>query len=305
MSRAAPAPLDAYAARRATQRANARGLTPSVLAAEVAARMDERLDLMKIAPQRLLVAGGSSDGAMQRLRARYPRCRVLAVAEVGAEARAAQPPATTGSWLQRLGGLLGGRSPTTAVVAGLDYLPLPDACVDMVWSNLALHRYADPPPVFSETHRVLADEGLFMFSTLGPDTLQELRRSFAKADPAFRHVHDFIDMHDLGDMLVGAGFSAPVMDMETITLTYADVMGLIRELQASGAVNALQSRRRGLSGRGIWERLRQASAALHVDGRFPASFEIVYGHAWKPQPRPTADAPQVVKFYPTTGLNRK
>jgi malonyl-CoA O-methyltransferase len=278
----------------------------SALATEVAARMDERLDLMKIAPRALLVAGKPLDGALARLRRRYPRCRMFNVAEAGAELRLPQSSATEGSWLRRLTGMLGSGSRTTLLAASLDYLPLADASVDIVWSNLALHRHTDPLPAFREMHRVLADEGLLMFSTLGPDTLQELRRSFAKADPAFAHVHDFIDMHDLGDMLVAAGFNAPVMDMETITLTYANVMALARELRAGGETNALLSRRRGLSGRGMWERLRKASAALHIDGRLPASFEIVYGHAWKPQPRAAAsDAPQAVKFYPKSYLNRK
>lgn len=306
MSRNAPAPLDRSAARRALRRAVARGPTVSVLATEVASRMDERLDLMKLAPRALLLAGGTADGALARLHRRYPRCSVLEVAEVGAETQLNQSSTMQGGWLRRLAGMLGGRSRTIAVAAGLDQLPLPDASVDVVWSNLALHRYADPLPVFHELQRVLTAEGLLMFSTLGPDTLQELRRSFARADPGFAHVHDFIDMHDLGDMLVGAGFNAPVMDMETITLTYADVMALARELRAAGATSALSSRRRGLSGRGLWERLRQASAALHVDGRLPASFEIVYGHAWKPQPRAAAsDAPQAVKFYPKSYLNGK
>jgi malonyl-CoA O-methyltransferase len=305
MSRNPPAPLDVHAARRARRRAIARGFMASVLATEVASRMDERLDLMKINPHSLLVAGSPGDGALTRLRQRYPRCRVLEVAEAGAELRPTQSSATEGSWLRRLAGMLGIRSRTSVVAADLDHLPLPDASVDIVWSNLALHRHTDPLPVFRELQRVLAGEGLLMFSTLGPDTLWELRQAFARADRGFAHVHDFIDMHDLGDMLVGAGFNAPVMDMETITLTYADVMALARELRAAGATNALEERRRGLSGRGLWERLRQTSATLHVESRLPASFEIVYGHAWKPQPRPAGDAPQVVKFYPAAESKRK
>ncbi|MEJ0046522.1 MAG: hypothetical protein WDN04_10700 [Rhodospirillales bacterium] len=146
-----------------------------------------------------------------------------------------------------------------------------------------------------ELGRVLEPGGLLIFSTVGPDTLKELRRAFAAADPGQPHVHDLFDMHDLGDMLVGSGFTAPVMEMETLTLTYEDVTALARDLRAMGATNALASRRRSLTGRGLWERLRAAS--VMAEGRLPASFEIVYGHAWKPQPRPAA-AQQVVKFYP-------
>jgi malonyl-CoA O-methyltransferase len=304
MSRKAPAPIDHHAARRALTRALAQGAGDSVLAAEVAARMDERLDLMKIDPNRLLDAGCGTGRAMSLVRARYPKCGIIAIAEVEAELKRLSPAADAG-WLAHLFARLGGSSRMPDAVAGeLDSLPVSDASVGLVWSNLALHRYVDPQPVFQEMHRVLRDEGLLMFSTLGPDTLMELRRAFARADPGWAHVHDFIDMHDLGDMLIASGFSAPVMDMETITLTYDDVMGLAGDLRAAGAANVLQSRRRGLSGRAMWDRLRTASAALHVNGRLPASFEIVYGHAWKPGPRPAA-SPQVVQFYPAANLAEK
>jgi malonyl-CoA O-methyltransferase len=297
MSRKAPAPIDRHAARRALTRAIARGAGESVLAAEVAARMDERLDLMKIDPRCLLDAGCGTGRAISLLRARYPKCRIVAIAEVEAELKRLSPAANS-AWLSGLLARLGGSDRVPRAVTGeLDSLPISDASVGLVWSNLALHRYLDPQPVFQEMRRVLTEEGLLMFSTLGPDTLMELRRAFARADPGWAHVHDFIDMHDLGDMLVASGFSAPVMDMETVTLTYDDVMGLAGDLRAAGAASVLQSRRRGLSGRAVWDRLHTASAALHVNGRLPASFEIVYGHAWKPRPRPAA-ASQVVQFYP-------
>jgi len=127
-----------------------------------------------------------------------------------------------------------------------------------------------------------------MFSCYGPDTLKELRSAFAAHDSA-AHVHGFIDMHDLGDMLSACGYAAPVMDMELITLTYADVDALFADLRATGQVNALAGRRRGLTGKGVFSAMRTAYATLRRDGRLPASFEIVYGHAWKPQPRLTAD----------------
>ena len=127
-------------------------------------------------------------------------------------------------------------------------LPLAGASVDLVYSNLAL-QWCRPEAVFAEASRVLRPGGLLIFSTFGPDTLKELRASFAAAD-GHAHVNTFIDMHDLGDALVHAGFADPVMDMEMITLEYACVEAVARDLKAIGARNALPDRPRGLSGRG-------------------------------------------------------
>jgi malonyl-CoA O-methyltransferase len=148
-------------------------------------------------------------------------------------------------------------------------LPLGTGSFELVWSNMALHWLADPLSAFREFARVLAPEGLLMFSTLGPDTLKELR-----ASTAAERVHEFIDMHDLGDMLVAAGFAAPVMDMEMIQVDYGKSENLLADLRASGQTSARADRRRGLGGRAFRERLRAA-----LPGR--ATFEVVYGHAWK------------------------
>jgi malonyl-CoA O-methyltransferase len=148
-------------------------------------------------------------------------------------------------------------------------LPLGAGSFELVWSNMAVHWLADPLSAFGEFARVLAPEGLLMFSTLGPDTLKELR-----AATAAERVHEFIDMHDLGDMLVAAGFAAPVMDMEMIQVDYGKSENLLADLRASGQTSARADRRRGLGGRAFRERLRAA-----LPGR--ATFEVVYGHAWK------------------------
>lgn len=173
-------------------------------------------------------------------------------------------------------------------------LPFAASCFSLVWSNLALAAHDDPAAVLREWHRILEVDGLLMFSTLGPDTLKELRAAFAS--DGFPHVHPFVDMHDVGDMLVAAGFAQPVIDMEMLTLTYAGVGGLLEDLRRAGATNAHVARRRGLTGRGIWERARSAYVGRRRDGRVPASIEVVYGHAWKPAPRTTADGRQIVKF---------
>jgi malonyl-CoA O-methyltransferase len=144
--------------------------------------------------------------------------------------------------------------------------------VDLVWSNMALHWLADPLAALKEFERVLAPQGLLMFSSLGPDTLKELRAAAGAG-----RVHAFHDMHDVGDMLVAAGFSAPVMDMEMLTIAYPRADGLLTDLRASGQTSARGDRPRGLTGKGFAARLRGALAPS-------ATFEVVYGHAWKRTP---------------------
>jgi malonyl-CoA O-methyltransferase len=142
-------------------------------------------------------------------------------------------------------------------------------------------------------HRLLEVDGLLMFSTFGPDTLKELRASFADG-----HVHAqrFTDMHDYGDMLVECGFSDPVMDAEVLTMTYASFDDLLRDLRQSGGACAMRARRHGLMGRSAWTAARAAYERLACAGRLPATVEVVYGHAWKAQPKKTADGRAIVRF---------
>ena len=175
-------------------------------------------------------------------------------------------------------------------------LPLAGASVDLLFSNLAL-QWCEPSRAFAEAARVVTNDGLFLFSTVGPDTLRELRAAFAEADGE-PHVNRFVDMHDLGDALVHAGFADPVMEMETITLEYDTVMAVARDLKAIGAVNSLPSRARGLPGRDRWRRMTEAYERFRRDGLLPATWEIVYGHAWKVPPKRLADGRQVVSFAP-------
>jgi malonyl-CoA O-methyltransferase len=164
----------------------------------------------------------------------------------------------------------------------------------MVWSNLALAWAGDPLAALREVHRVLIAGGLLMFSSYGPDTLKELKAAFGAGSGA-RHVHSFIDMHDLGDMLVASGFAAPVMDMEVITLTYSEVPALLRDLKASGETCAARDRRRGLMGRRAWERMLASYERERKQGRLPATIEVIYGHAWKSEPRTTVDGRRIIE----------
>jgi len=158
-------------------------------------------------------------------------------------------------------------------------LPLRTASVDLVFSNLMLQWCSDPDAVFSECRRVLKPGGLLTYTTFGPDTLLELRRAWSTVD-GLTHVNRFIDMHDLGDAMVRAGFAEPVMDVDRCTLTYADAHALMRDLKAIGAHNVNAGRARGLTGKSRLTRMIAAYEAFRRDGRLPATYEIVYGQAW-------------------------
>lgn len=219
--------------------------------------MLERLDYIKLAPRRVLDAG--SGPPRRDLGKRYPRASVFAL-------DFALPMLPRPGRLARIL-----RRNIFPVCAELERLPLADGSVDLVWSNMALHWLGEPLAAFREFRRVLAPEGLLMFSTLGPDSLKELRAAAGE-----ERVHRFIDMHDLGDMLLAAGLSNPVMDMEMLTLAYADGEQLLRDLRASGQTSARADRPRGLRGRQFAERLRRA-----LGDKPQATYEVVYGHAWK------------------------
>jgi malonyl-CoA O-methyltransferase len=277
--------LDRTAARRANVRAALRGDYHDPLGEEIARRMLERLEYVKLAPRQIVDVGG--DAAI--ISRRYPAAAAFSVGP----ARAGPGVERRVDWRSRMHRIFSRRSPS-AVVADMGKLPLASESCDLVWSNLALARSDDPGAMLQEWGRVMAVEGLLMFSSLGPDTLKEMRAAFA--DDPRPHVHPFVDMHDLGDLLVAAGFADPVMDMEVITFTYARFEEVIADLRASGQVNCLRDRRRGLTGRRVWDRARRAYAQTAREGRVPASFEIVYGHAWKPQRRVGATGARIIKF---------
>lgn len=269
------AEIDARAARRRFDRAAATYLAAARLESEVGVRMLERLDYVRISPERILDAGCGPAPQAAALGKRYPGAQLLGVDFSLPMLRQAR----TLGWLARLRGV---RRPV-AVCASLACLPFAAGSVQLLWSNMALHWVDEPRAALTEFHRVLAPEGLLMFSALGPDTLKELRAATGDA-----RVHRFADMHDLGDWLVAAGFSAPVMDMETLTLEYRDVPALLSELRASGQTSARGDRARGLAGKGLLASLAPAGSR--------ATCEVVYGHAWKGVPRKSADGRSIVQF---------
>lgn len=248
----------------------------AVLQNEVCRRMLGRLEYLKHRPAAILDAGSGTGNALAGLGQRYPEARLIALDIALAMLRRGRQRLPWWRGLFTRG--------VQAVCGDIERLPLKDASVGMVWSNLALQWVNDLPRAFAEMRRVLVPGGLLMFSTFGPDTLKELRRAYQDID-RHTHVNRFIDMHDIGDLLVSGGFGDPVMDMEHFTLTYGDVRELMRELKAIGARNVTRGRPNGLSGKRVLDAVTRNYEAFRRDGRLPATFEVVYGHAWAPLPR--------------------
>ncbi len=254
----------------------------AVLAREVGARMAARLDLVKITPQRVADIGCATGDGIRELQQRYPKAQPLALDFALPMLQAVRHATPRLQRLIRRGPRL--------INADVRQLPLAANSLGLVWSNLMLHWLDDPLPALRELHRVLEVNGLLCFATLGPDTVKELRAAAEKVgvgDTAKR----FLDMHDLGDMLVAAGFGDPVMDMERITLTYSTPRAFLADQRHLGVRDALLGQQPWRD----WRRLLNAWPQ-DADGRLTATFEIVYGHAWKPEPRQIADGRTVVQF---------
>lgn len=265
--------LDKGRVRAAFERAAATYDAAAVLQRTVGERLLERLDLIKVTPARVLDVGSGTGYCSRRLQQRYRRAQVFGVDLAHGLARRATSKA---GWFSR----------TRFVCGDAEALPLAERSMDIVLSNLTL-QWCRPDVVFRECMRVLRPGGVLMFTSFGPDTLRELRGAWRTVD-AQPHVHTFIDMHDLGDALVRAGFGDPVMDMEHFTLTYTDVMSLLRDLKQIGAHHAGKERVRGLTGKGRFRRFQAAYEQLRRDGKIPATYEVVYGHAWAPAQPPSS-----------------
>lgn len=264
----------------------------AVLEDEVARRMSERLDYIRIAPDQILDIGCGSGGDLHALGERYPQARRVGIdfALPFLKADGDEP-----GLLARLFASRRKRAAAPMLAcAEAGALPFAPGRFGLIWSNLMLNWLTDPLPALREMHRTLAIDGLLMFSSLGPDTLKELR--MALGDQTGARVHRFIDMHDIGDALVKAGFSDPVMDMEIVTLTYPDIDTLLTDLRQSGWSNASTLRPRSLSGKSGWAIARKRLEDAFVGQRLPITFEIIQGHAWKAAPRKLDDGRAIVRF---------
>ena len=260
--------LDKGSVRRAFSKAASRYDKVAVLQREIGQRMLDRLHLVRLKPATVLDLGAGTGVATVALEKIYPKAQVIAL-------DFAFPMLQQ---TRRRGGLF--RKPS-CLCADLEQLPLADASVDLIYSNAAIQWCNDLDRVFPELQRVLRPGGLLMFTTFGPDTLQELRAAWSEAD-GYAHVSRFLDMHDIGDALMRAQFSDPVMDVDRMTLTYSAVEELMRELKILGAHNVASGRQRALTGKGRLIAMKASYEQFRRNGLLPASYEVVYGHAWAP-----------------------
>jgi malonyl-CoA O-methyltransferase len=258
--------LDRARLRAAFERASAGYEAAAALQARVAAELLERLAGFNFQPRVVLDLGAGTGRVTRELKRRYPRALVIALdlaAGMLREARRNQP-----LWRR-----------FARVCGDALRLPFKDGSVDLVFSSLMLQWCEPLDAAFAEVRRVLKPEGFFAFSTFGPDTLNELRSAWTQAD-GYNHVNGFVDMHDVGDALVRAGLTEPVLDVERLVLDYADALALMRDLKAIGAHNATAGRPRSLAGRARLTRVQDAYEAFRRAGQLPATYEVIYGACW-------------------------
>ncbi|MBC3873704.1 methyltransferase domain-containing protein [Undibacterium flavidum] len=269
---------------------------------EIADRMAEKLDLIKIDAKHIVDAGCGEGSDLPRLMTRFPQAKSIMGMDASWQALMrseffdAQIKSSQNSLFQRLFHLKSSNSASVNLLCG-DFaaMPLAPNNVDVLWSNLALHWHPQPDQVLREWFRVLARNGIVMFSSFGPDTFIELKQAFSRVD-AFPHTLPFVDMHDFGDMLVAAGFATPVMDVERITLRYQDARQLLKDVRALGG-NPLATRRQALLGKTAFARLLSELEQMRgSDGRIPLTIEVIFGHAFKPVPTKLASGESIIRF---------
>lgn len=267
----------------------------AVLQKDVADSLLERLDIMNVQPHWVLDLGSGTGGAARELARRYPGGRVLQM-DI-APNMLLQARKRSRRWFSR-------QSFLCADVAGL---PLRAGALDLVFSSLMLQWCEDLDSVLSEIRRSMRGGGLFLFSSLGPDTLYELRQSWLEADEndEYIHVNGFRDMHDVGDALIRAGFADPVMEVDHMVLTYSGVRDLMRELKQLGARNVSTGRRRTLTGKQRLQTMMASYEKYRREGRIPATYEVVYGHAWVPEGPPVSRPHEGVANIPVESIGKR
>lgn len=289
--------LDRAEVRRAFDRAASSYDAHAVLQREVCDRLLERLDFIKLTPQRVLDLGAGTGYGLQHLQMRYSEANLIGLDLAPAMLAQARTKFPAPSWRRLLAARFTATAPASVelVCADMEQLPFKPNSLDLIWSSLTLQWANDLESTLRDCHRTIAPGGLLLFATFGPDTLKELSAAFAHIDSS-PHVNRFADLHDIGDMLVNAGFANPVMEMDMLTLTYSDLKALMNDLKGMGAHNAAVTRRRGLMGKAAWQKLERAYEMHRLDTRLPATFEVIYGHAWAGDKTQREDGRQVIEF---------
>lgn len=241
---------------------------------EIGKRLFERLDYLKITPNNVLDLGCGSGFFLQALKKKYPKAHIYGLDIALNMLKQAKKKQFF-------------RSKWSLIQADMTSLPFACGAFDLVFANQVMHWSYPLKSVLNELNRVMAQDGCFMFSTLGPDTFIELKQAFAMAD-THAHVNEFLDMHDVGDSLQAHYFVDCVVDMERLTAHYRQLPDLLQALKAQGVRNIHQHRNQGLTGKATWQRFKtNMNLQCTVDGKFPLTYEVVYGHAWKGTKRKT------------------
>lgn len=251
----------------------------AALQAEIGERMLSRLDYIRIDPQHILDIGSGTGRITRGLSQRFSNTDVIALdlAEGMLRKSLSKQKQGIGNLFKR-----NKNKPLKHLCADTEQLPINNDCIDFVFSSVTFQWCSDLDKTLQECYRVLSPGSLILFSSFGPDTLHELRSAWKEIDD-YNHVNAFIDMHDIGDALIRAGFQSPVLDIENFTLTYDKVTELMRELKAIGAHNVTAGRQRGLMGKQQLKQIEQSYEKFRNEGKLPASYEVIYGHAWVPE----------------------
>ncbi|NQZ53374.1 MAG: malonyl-ACP O-methyltransferase BioC [Piscirickettsiaceae bacterium] len=271
----------------------------AVLQCQTADELLDRLSLVTIQPKCVLDLGSGTGRNLAFLAKRYPKARLLALDIAPAMLQQARHNYRQSEGLKRW---LPNNKPSY-LAGDAEKLPLADNSVDLVFANLAL-QWCDPRTSFAEIQRVLRPDGLLMFTSLGPDTLHELRQSWATVDD-YPHVNMFYDMHDIGEAMIAVGLAEPVLDTDRYILTYDNAMALMKDLKILGARNVNAGRRRGLTGKQTIQAVSDAYEKFRVNSLLPATYEVVYGHAWGGKPKTQQVDPDGTIHIPISQIQRR
>lgn len=247
----------------------------AVLQHEIGQRLLDRLEFIKIEPEIIIDIGSGTGRLSSAIAERYPDSAVYSLDLASEMLNYARKQSIT--------------QPTDFICGDAEQLPFSDQSADLIVSNVTIQWCMNLEQAFKEFYRIIKPGGLLMFTTFGPDTLKELRSSWSGVDK-HNHVNAFFDMHDIGDALKRIGLSDPVMDVENFTLTYQEATGLMRDLKAVGAHNVTEGRPHGLTGKHRLQKVIKRYEQFRMDdGLLPATYEVIYGHAWAPLPRDEND----------------
>ncbi|WP_133130001.1 malonyl-ACP O-methyltransferase BioC [Legionella yabuuchiae] len=238
---------------------------------EIGNRLFERLQYLKINPCFILDLGCGTGVFSQKLKTFYPKAKIVGLDLAKAMLHEAQNKQ-------------GWRRKWLLINGDMTKLPFATGVFDLVFANQVLHWSYPVMETLKEISRVMNLSGCFMFTTLGPDTFLELRKTWGEVD-GFNHVNDFMDMHDLGDELMQQQFLDPVVDMEMLTVHFQSLEALLHSLKSQGVRNIHSNRNKGLTGKQRWKQFKQLYPT--IDERYPLTYEVVYGHAWKGTSRQT------------------